>query len=60
MTEEEQIMAAIALSLQDVKHQQTEIKGLAQAMANEGRQHRESVRQRDYAYSVWAPDAQLA
>ena len=29
-------------------------------MAAEGRQHKESVRQRDYAYSVWAPDAQPA
>lgn len=27
-------------------------------MAAEGRQHKESVRQRDYAYSVWAPEAQ--
>lgn len=27
-------------------------------MAAEGRQHKESVRQRDYAYSVWAPDVQ--
>jgi len=26
-------------------------------MASEGRQHKESVRERDYAYSVWAPDA---
>ena len=26
-------------------------------MASEGRQHKESIRGRDYAYSVWAPEA---
>ena len=37
MTEEEQIAAAIAASLSDLKSQQKELKELSSAMANEGR-----------------------